>query len=141
MSDRGDLILRLKRMANDPDMWATDRKTAQEALDALTGEVKSEDEVSPQGRKATTTLVLDGYQRDNLLACLMAIWTCGPGHPFGALNTGDWNGELLWNLGAVYRNGVIDVDLSQANHTPEEMIHDAITLAAINPPRPDRSDG
>ena len=42
------------------------------------------------------TLTLNRYQRDNLLAAIEAIMAGGS--PLGALNTGDWIGELRWKL-------------------------------------------
>lgn len=52
----------------------------------------------------TWTLVLNKYQRDNLLWLINAIgWPYTPGHvesigPFELANTGDWLGEIGWML-------------------------------------------
>jgi len=49
----------------------------------------------------TWVLVLNRYQRDNLLWLLNAIgypWDAGPVEPFTLANTGDWVGELALGL-------------------------------------------
>jgi len=49
----------------------------------------------------TWVLVLNRYQRDNLLWLLNAVgypWDAGPVEPFTLANTGDWVGELALML-------------------------------------------
>jgi hypothetical protein len=45
-------------------------------------------------------MVLDHYERDNLLALLDLVY-CGQGGggcPLGFLDTGDWTGQIYWKL-------------------------------------------
>jgi hypothetical protein len=45
-------------------------------------------------------LVLNKYQRDNLLFLLELVNSVGEKvEPFHVMNTGDWNGEIMWMLG------------------------------------------
>ena len=69
-----------------------------------------------------TTLQLDDYERDNLLALLHLIYrgdTSG-GPPLGILGTGDWAGQIYWKLA---EHG-FDPAIHTPNALPEQQIAD-----------------
>ncbi len=63
----------------------------------------------------STTLVLDRYERDNLLALLHLI---NGGGPSSCLATGDWAGQIYWKLA---ERG-FDPAVHTPNQSPAEML-------------------
>ncbi len=64
----------------------------------------------------TTLLILDKYERDNLLALLHLIYQV-PGGPNG-LSTGDWSGQLYWKLA----DRGFDPELHSPNVSPTDQL-------------------
>jgi hypothetical protein len=66
-------------------------------------------ERTPQGEDAVVVLCMNEYQAVNL-RWLLAIALHGIPSLKACLNTGDWNGELLWEI----EQQIIDAGLKQA---------------------------
>ena len=78
-----------------------------------------------------TTLILDRYQRDNLLALLHLVYRMREG---AGLNTGDWCGEIYWMLA----RGGFDKNVHRPNIPVEDMAatHVAMIESSRKPQRP-----
>lgn len=72
----------------------------------------------------STVLVLDRYERDNLLALLKLIYATGGEGP-SCLATGDWAGQLYWKIA---ERG-FDPAIHKPNWPPEKML-DALLVWA-----------
>ena len=117
-----DALERAAKRAKDFRFWGCTRNAAAhmcaDATPALIAELRSS--------RATDTLDLDTYERDNLRSALAACSGYYGETPLNAMNNGDWLMQVLHKLGWI---GKDRTDMGRPNHTPEQIIAAAASRA------------